>query len=62
MNKENVMGDEKMNEYYSLLEIGKLNLKYPVTVNGLDGECFTYSIYFENADIASKYAHYIRFH
>lgn len=45
-----------MNEYYSLLEIGKLNLKYPVTVNGLDGECFTYSIYFENADITSKYA------
>ena len=44
-----------MPEYYEMLEIGKLDLYYPVKIRGLEGECFMYSIYFENADINVMY-------
>lgn len=51
-----IRGDEQMEEeYYEMLEIGKLDLYYPVKIRGLEGECFMYSIYFENADINVMY-------
>ena len=38
--------DAIMNELDEMLGLPTLELSYPVTTEGFDGECFTYSVYF----------------
>ncbi len=45
----NIEEEEYMeDELNSMIELDKLNLYYEVHMVGLDGECFTYSIYFKD--------------
>lgn len=48
------MDEEK--EMLEMLELNELDLKYEVGIEGFDGECFMYSVYFEDKVSEENYA------